>query len=62
MIKINYLVQTSKTIITIRKCCLICEHINLIRPTCKKSGEDVSHECTLCDKFQLAKYLKEEKL
>lgn len=56
----NYLIQTSETIVTIRKCCLICEHIDLIRPTCKIYGEDVSYECTLCNKFKLAKYLKEE--
>jgi len=41
--------------ILVKKCCRICEHVDLYRPACELRGEDIDLEC-VCSKFQLWKF------
>jgi len=44
--------------ILVKKCCRICEHVDLCRPACELRGEDIDLEC-VCSKFQLWKFYDE---
>ena len=45
--------------IPVKKCCRICEHVDLYRPACNLRGDDIDLEC-VCSQFQLWKFYEDE--